>query len=142
MQTNDPGCNLLFPARLKALRLARGASQKLLSLELKLDPAQYSAIESGRRPPLDSQSIDRLVTLLGWSPAERQSLLWTSVHDRAIRSLIHANIPVDALRVASSAMRASHHLSPAQVDGLIQYLAQIEESSLRLIELQPAQAGG
>jgi len=140
MHLRDIKSSLLFPAMLKGLRLQCGVSQKVASLTLQIDAAQYCGVENGRRPPLDEQAISHLVQSLGWPSEHQQDLLWAAAHDRALRCLSQANISEQVIRIASRAVRASRRLSGNQVDGLIGYLGEIEESAIRLLALQPRQA--
>jgi transcriptional regulator with XRE-family HTH domain len=140
MHLDDIRRSLLFPATLRGLRRQLGMSQKVVSLTLQIDPAQYCGIENGRRPPLDESAISNLTKLLGWPIEHQQDLLWAAAHDRAVRCLNQANVSEEAIRIASRAVRASRRLSSTQVDGLVGYLGDIEESALRLLALQPKPA--
>jgi transcriptional regulator with XRE-family HTH domain len=120
---------LRFPAALRRVRAQRGMAQKVVALTLGLDQAQYCGVEKGRRPPFNDEAILRLSNVLGLNGPDLDELKWAARHDRCLRIICDAAIPLEDADIVSSALSASRQLDTPQRSGLRNYLSSLEVSA-------------
>ena len=63
-----------FASRLRVFRWDRNVRQKDLAIQLGVDPAYLSGVETGRRPAPQPELIRKIVFALGLNPQEQHAL--------------------------------------------------------------------
>ena len=108
---------IFFGAQLRYLRKDRRVTQKDLAAAIGVGPKTVTAIEAGRRGPLDNAQINRLSEFLALKPHEDRAL-----REAARMSSYTARIPKVAspqeMRVAHIVVGLLGTLRPAQVAAL------------------------
>jgi transcriptional regulator with XRE-family HTH domain len=107
-----------FGARLRALRAARGISQKQLAAELRVSAAYLSALEHGRRGAPSPGLVHQVNEFFGliWDDAEDLARLARLSHPRV--TVNTAGLTPEQTALANRLAQTIHRLPPATVAAL------------------------
>jgi transcriptional regulator with XRE-family HTH domain len=107
-----------FGARLRALRAARGISQKQLAAELRVSAAYLSALEHGRRGAPSPGLVHQVNEFFGliWDDAEELAQLARLSHPRVMVNT--AGLTPEQTALANRLAQTIHRLPPATVASL------------------------
>jgi len=126
---------LLFPAVFKQLRKSRRLLQKVVALDLGMDPSVLCGVEGGTRPPPELALLQQAALLFQLTAAESQQLLWAAHHDRLIGCLGQRGASDEEMELFSTGLSTMRHLSQIQVQGLLASLNKISKSATLLSSL-------
>jgi transcriptional regulator with XRE-family HTH domain len=107
-----------FGARLRALRAARGISQKQQAAELRVSAAYLSALEHGRRGAPSPGLVHQVNEFFGliWDDAEELAQLARLSHPRVMVNT--AGLTPEQTALANRLAQTIHRLPPATVASL------------------------
>jgi len=122
MNSDNQAMNRVFGNCLVRLRKGRGRSQKFIAIEAGLDASYLAGIELGRRPPPRQPVLEKILTALCATPAERQEL------KRAIGI-------AKLVRIAANELEPDYGQSLIQIATAMQYCSREERKALAVIAL-------
>lgn len=113
-----------FAAKVRALRRARGVSQKEMAAALGVSPAYLSALEHGRRSPPNWAMVQKIIGYFNviWDEAEELQRLAELSNPRVV--IDTSGLSPKATRLANLLAARVRELDEAQIDGLIERLCE------------------
>ncbi|WP_309084220.1 helix-turn-helix domain-containing protein [Chelativorans sp.] len=114
-----------FATKVRALRRARGVSQKEMAAALGVTPAYLSALEHGRRSPPNWALVQKIIGYFNviWDEAEELQRLAELSHPRVVVDT--AGLPEKATAIANLLAQNIAHLDEQQLDRLYEDLQKL-----------------
>jgi len=123
-----------FAAKVRALRRARGVSQKEMAAALGVSPAYLSALEHGRRSPPNWAMVQKIIGYFNviWDEADEMQRLAELSHPRVVVDT--AGLPATATALANLLARNIAELEEGDLERLYAALLDILEEKRKKAE--------
>ncbi|MCT8989146.1 helix-turn-helix domain-containing protein [Chelativorans sp. SCAU2101] len=123
-----------FAAKVRALRRARGVSQKEMAAALGVSPAYLSALEHGRRSPPNWAMVQKIIGYFNviWDEADEMQRLAELSHPRVVVDT--AGLPATATALANLLARNIAELEEGDLERLYAALLDILEEKRKKTE--------
>lgn len=120
-----------FAAKVRALRRARGVSQKQMAAALGVSPAYLSALEHGRRSPPNWAMVQKIIGYFNviWDEADELQRLAELSHPRVVVDT--AGLPAAATALANLLSRNIAELEEENLERLYRMLLDMLEEKRR-----------
>lgn len=123
-----------FAAKVRALRRARGVSQKEMAAALGVSPAYLSALEHGRRSPPNWAMVQKIIGYFNviWDEADEMQRLAELSHPRVVVDT--AGLPATTTALANLLARNIAELEEGDLERLYAALLDILEEKRKKTE--------
>lgn len=112
-------------------RARNGLPQKIVAGRAFIDPSYLASIERGRRPPPRRQVVDRILTALGMSDAERTMAITAAAIDRLEPAFRDAEKDIPGAAVLARLCRVLPHLSQSKLAVLTDVISVLADQPSR-----------